>query len=83
MHCTIASPARSSPPAPNVPPPLGWSPGAPGHITAETQPIDAATCRRMKCGKCRRRGLDYVPMHYGPRYRVQALCPDCGHGEAI
>lgn len=58
--------------------PAAWQPGAPPHITAATAAIDAATCRRMKCGHCGARGLTYRPRHNrAGHYLVQAECPKC------
>jgi hypothetical protein len=62
----------------------GHLPGAPAHITAATQAVDAAVCRRLVCPGCRRRGLDYRPFRGpGGRYEALAVCPRCGAAEPI
>jgi hypothetical protein len=55
----------------------GWAPGAPPQIAEPTARIDAATCKRLRCPDCGRRGLEYLPYHNGARYRVVVGCP-CG-----
>ena len=81
-----AVPILSQPvaPIPAAPPAsAAWQPGAPPHITAETQAIDRQLCKRMKCPRCKRRGLEYNPLHLGASYRVQAVCASCGHPEEV
>ena len=62
---------------------LGYEPGKPAHVTAETLGVDARSCARRRCGRCRRRGLDFLPYHRGRSYKVVASCPDCLNTEEV
>jgi hypothetical protein len=56
----------------------GFSPGAPRHVTAQSQAIDAHACRRLRCPACRQRGCAYRPFHNSRcSYRVLACCQHC------
>jgi hypothetical protein len=80
-------------PSPNVPPVntiaeglrlLGFEPGAPSHITEDTQAIDRRLCAALVCGSCRRRGtMTYQPFRRGASYRAIAVCQRCGEVEEI
>jgi Flp pilus assembly pilin Flp len=61
----------------------GFRPGAPRHITAQSQAIDRLVCRRLKCPACRKRGCDYRPFTDGRAYRVLACCQACGAAEEM
>jgi hypothetical protein len=36
----------------------------------------------MKCGRCNKRRMAYLPFHCGREYRAIAACP-CGAGEEM
>jgi hypothetical protein len=57
----------------------GYQPGAPRHVTAVSQAIDAQACGRLRCPGCHRRSCAYRPFTDGRGYRVVACCQACGH----
>jgi hypothetical protein len=61
----------------------GFTPGAPRHITAQSQAIDQRACRRLVCPACRKRGSAYHPWTDGRSYRCLAVCQACGHAEEM
>ena len=63
----------------------GWWPGIPDAITPETRAVDEATCKRMQCPRCKRRGLAYRPFVRDGRYKVLAVCQreGCGAVEEV
>ena len=61
-----------------------WLDGAPDHLRPETLAIDRRVCRALKCGQCHKRGLTFTPQHTAAgRYRVLAVCPECGRVEHV
>jgi hypothetical protein len=61
----------------------GFAPRLPGHVTEATVRTDKATCRRMRCPGCQRRGLEYRPWQQGRCYRVLANCTNCECAEEL
>jgi hypothetical protein len=61
----------------------GLTPGAPRHVTAESQAIDRRACRALKCPGCHRRGCQYRPFGNGRSYRVLACCRHCPAGVEV
>jgi hypothetical protein len=59
-------------------PAAAWFPGAPPHVTKESQEIDRRCAAEAVCPRCRRRGMAYRPMHCGRDYRALAECTCCG-----
>jgi hypothetical protein len=62
---------------------LGFEPGAPAHVTAESREIDGQLCKATHCPGCKARGREYRPFRRGISYRVVALCLRCGRGEEL
>lgn len=60
----------------------GYTPGVPVNLDERDQSIDALVCRRLKCPRCRRRGMAYKPYRNGGAYRVLAAC-SCGAAEEM
>ena len=59
----------------------GFRPGAPPHVQGIGLPIDRAILRGMACPECEGRGMEARTFHRGHRYRVLAVCQQCGHTE--
>jgi hypothetical protein len=60
---------------------LGFTPGAPDHITAEVLALDARAYRR--CPDCGGRGRTFRAYHKGQTYVGLAACGDCGAAEVV
>lgn len=73
----------------------GYAYGPPPALTQQAIIIDQATCRRLRCPGCNRRGLSFVPFHRPAKfvepgimtrsasYRVLAACQACGGWEEV
>jgi hypothetical protein len=61
---------------------LGWSPGAPGHVTAETLGVDAAVAHGSRCPQCDR-PLEFTRLQKGRHYCGLATCGACGYVEEV
>ncbi len=60
-----------------------WYDGAPLAVPSEIVLIDLMVYRRMRCPKCRKRGMKAVPQHNASGgYRVLCSCRTCRHVEA-
>ena len=60
----------------------GYQPGLPEHITAQTVAIDRQLVQRSRCQGCKKRGrLSFNPFRHAsePRYKIVAVCGECGH----
>jgi hypothetical protein len=60
----------------------GWLPGAPAHVPPAIVDVDNSVGKAMKCGACRRRGMQFIPLHRGTVYRVVLHCR-CGNHEEL
>jgi hypothetical protein len=82
MQSTVTTPHAASAPEKALAL-LGYREGPPAHLDPATLAIDRRVYSAMNCGRCRKRGMAFRPMHRGREYRAVAVCRHCGHGEEV
>ena len=59
---------------------IGFTEGAPPHISAAIVQADQRIYKVMRCGVCRGRGHKVSAFHRGREYRLVCECRHCGAG---
>ena len=55
----------------------GFRDGPPAHLPPAALSVDNRCARALKCPGCKRRSLEYRPLHKGRQYRALACCRRC------